>query len=436
MIDLKTDASLRFEHGLDPNLAEIALNRAIYLIQKINGGKIVSGTIDFYPKKQLKKLIKFDIDYVEKILGVKVSKKEILRILNSLNFKMRGGKDNKFIVDVPTFRLDIRGPEDIVEEIGRIYGYHKIQDKTPSVSLFLPTPNLRLIWEDFIKDILKGAGFTEVYNYSFISEKEKEFLKSSEAVEVQNPTSQEFKYLRFTLLTNLLKNVSKNKRGFTDIRIFETGRIFFFENSNLKFSEKNMLAGIMTGDVFYEVKGVLDLLFEKIGITQKWFYEQYDGEKERLWNHEKTAVIVIGNKKLGVVGEISLHALREFKIEDKVIAFEIDLDELTSFCSEDYEYKPISKYPAAIRDLAILTPFNVKAGDIFKIIKEAGGDLVRDVSIFDIYEGEELPQDKKSLAFRIVYQAQDHTLSSMEIEKLQQKIIRSLEKKPGWEVRK
>ncbi|TFG35576.1 MAG: phenylalanine--tRNA ligase subunit beta, partial [Parcubacteria group bacterium] len=178
MLNLRTDASLRFEHGLDQNLAEFAINRAAYLIQEITKGKVAGGLIDISVKRNLKKIIRLDLDYADALLGVKIPKKQAIDILKRLEFKIRAVKKTAKIIDVevPTFRLDVLLPEDLIEEIGRIYGYENIDSAFPMVSLCPPKRNLDIFWENLSKDILRGSGFTEVSNYSFISPKDADTL--------------------------------------------------------------------------------------------------------------------------------------------------------------------------------------------------------------------------------------------------------------------
>ena len=458
-IDLKTDASWRFEHGIDPNLTEIAINRAAGLIQDISGGKITQGLVDFYPKKVLPKKIKLDLDYVEGLLGVKIPQKEIIKILKSLNFKIiQHLKSNiqHLIVEVPTFRLDINIPEDLIEEIGRIYGYQKIPSTFPMSILIPPKRNLEIFWEDMAKNILKEAGFSEVYNYSFISEKDISIYQlnrhKSAVIEVENPTSADFQYLRPSLIPNLLKNVNSNQKFFKEIRIFELGKIFKNQSTKQSFvlgrahkimcsdsEEKRMLTGVMTGDAFFEVKGVIDSLLNKMGISNIW-YDEYqptpENSKILVWQQKKCAEIKIDHEEIGFLGEISQKILETLKIEGKVVVFDLDFEKLQKIASEEHEYRPISKYPVAIRDLAILVPQEVRVAEVLNKIYDAGGNLIRDVDLFDIYEGEELPERKKNLAFHIIYQATDRTLSSKEIDEIQGKIIKAFQEEPEWEVRK
>jgi len=446
-IDLKTDASWRFEHGIDPNLTEIAINRAAGLIQDISGGKITQGLVDFYPKKVLPKKIKLDLDYVEGLLGVKIPQKEIIKILKSLNFKIiQHLKSNiqHLIVEVPTFRLDINIPEDLIEEIGRIYGYQKIPSTFPMSILIPPKRNLEIFWEDMAKNILKEAGFSEVYNYSFISNLQLTTynLQLKNVIEVENPTSADFQYLRPSLIPNLLKNIQKNQKFFKEIRIFELGKVFKIANlkfQNANFLEKRMLTALLTGEAFYQAKGVVDSLLNKMGISNIWFAEYQptpEDSKISIWQPRKCAEIKIDGEEIGFLGEISPKILEILKIGGKVVVFDLDFEKLQKISSEEHEYQPIPKYPAAIRDLAILVPQKVRVAEVLNKIYDAGGNLIRDVDLFDIYEGEELPEGKKNLAFHIIYQSADRTLSSKEIDEIQQKIIKAFQEEPEWEVRK
>ena len=441
-IDLKTDASWRFEHGIDPNLTEIAINRTASLIQEVAGGRICQGLVDFYPKKLLPKKIKLDLNYVEGLLGVKILPQKIKNILKKLEFKVTEvrplSKTHQILVEVPTFRLDINIPEDLIEEIGRLYGYTNIPSIFPMASLIPPERNLDIFWEDVVKNILKEAGFTEVYNYSFCSKKDIDLFqfnqKKGALIEIENPTSFDYQYLRPSLIPNLLKNVATNQSFFREIRIFELGKVF----QNKKLREKRMLTGLLTGEKFFETKGTIDLLLQKLGISDIW-YDEYQPTPEEsklsIWKVKKCAEIKIGHEEIGFLGEISSKILETLKINEKITVFDIDFEKLATFASEETIYRPVSRYPAAIRDIAILVPSGVLVEEVLNKIEIAGGPLIRDIDLFDIYEGEELPGGKKNLAFHLIYQSEDRTLSSKEIDEIQEKIIKTLEAEE-WEVRK
>ncbi len=449
-----TAASNIYIHGIDPNLTIPALERAYFLFKQVVGGKIVQ-IIDFYPQKAcpvgpaaaesfgvLPKKIKLDLDYVERLLGAKIPRTEIKRILERLGLKIENWKLKIITVVVPTFRLDISLPEDLIEEIGRLYGYQKIKSIFPLSSLIPPKRNFELFWEEMIKDILKEAGFSEVYNYSFISNDDSKIFEEVNLIEVENPVSAEQRYLRPSLIPALLKNVQKNQKYFQEIKIFELGKTFRkcqMSNVKCQMSEKRMLTATMTGEKFYEAKGIIDLLLEKLGISNIW-YDEYQPTPEEsklsIWHQKRCAEIKIDQEEIGFLGEISPKILDAFKIQGKAVFFDIDFEKLQKLASEEHEYQPISIYPAAIRDIAILVPRFVKVEDVLNKIETGGGKLIRDVDLFDIYEGEEIPEGKKNLAFHIIYQAEDRTLSSVEIDEVQQKIIEALEENPDWEVRR
>jgi len=439
-LGLITDASWRFEHGLDPNLTETAINRAVYLIQKIAGGKVATGTIDFYPKKVLPKRIKLDLDYAERLLGVRIPVAEIKNILKRLDFQLINFRNQSMMVGVPTKRLDVSLPEDLIEEIGRIYGYQKIKAAFPTATLIPPKRNIEIFWEDMTKNILKEAGFTEVYNYSFFGEKEAKIFgyEKKDLIELENPLSGEQKYLRASLIPNLLKNIEKNFRYFPEIKIFELGKTF---HSSPKFGggKKRALTGVITGDAFYQAKGVVDLLLNKLGISNICYDSWQPSPKQTklsIWHPKKCAEIKIGGEKIGFLGEISPRVLHSLDFQGKVVLFDIDFEKLSKISSEEHEYRPISKFPAAVRDIAILVPRQIRVEEVLNKVEAAGGRLIRDIDLFDIYEGEEIPGGKKNLAFHLIYQSGDRTLSSKEIDQIQNKIILVLEKEIGWEVRK
>ncbi|PIZ88766.1 MAG: phenylalanine--tRNA ligase subunit beta [Candidatus Nealsonbacteria bacterium CG_4_10_14_0_2_um_filter_38_17] len=457
-IGLKTDASLRFEHGLDQNLTVQSLDRVTALIQETAGGKISQGVIDFYPQKRVPRKISLDLDYVNKLLGIEIPEKEVKNILEKLGFKnvwlrqrfLRQRRTNliknrrSLLVEIPARRLDINLPEDLIEEIGRIYGYEKIPVVPPVMPIVPPERNDNLFWQSITKSILKEAGFTEAYNYSFIGDKEMKIFNYQKEglIELENPLSQEQKYLCPSLIPNLLKNVFENQKYFKEIQIFELGKIFLRKQESKdkeQTTEKLMLTGLLTGDKFYDLKGIVDLLLNGLGISNIWYDEYRPSPEESnlvIWHQNKCAEIKVDNQEIGFLGEISPAIIEELKIKERVMVFDLDFDKLESIASEEHEYRPISKFPAAVRDLAVLVPVEIRVEEVLNKIETAGGALVRDVDLFDIYEGENLPEGKKNLAFHIIYQAKDHTLSSKELDEVQGKIIKALEEDLEWEVRK
>ena len=386
-INLKTDASWRFENKLDPNLTQEAIDMCAYLIQDMAQGKVLKGSVDIYPKKIKPKKIALDNDQVRKLLGVNISDKEISDILKRL------GLDK----EIPTIRIDLSTQEDLIEEIGRIYGFEKIPSQLPEAVLVPAQRNEDLIYQNKIKDILTNLGFTEAYNYSLVNEKE---LGS---VKLTNPISREQNYLRSSLIPLLIKNVKENKRYFERVKLFEIGKVFSLEGKQV--NEKKKIAGILYPEDFYGLKGVIDTLLNRIGITDVW-YDDLNNKAE----------IKVGHDLLGWLDKSS---------------FEMDFEKLVELATEERVYATPSKYPAMVRDIALWVDQNVKVVEVLNVINTVGGSLISDVDLFDMYQG----NDKKSLAFRIIFQSNERTLIDKEVNQLQDKIIKALEEK-NWEVRK
>jgi len=445
-INLRTEASIRFEYGLDPNLASEAIDRVASLIKEVAGGNIAKGAVDIYPQKTYPAKINLDIKKVESILGKTVSKTEIIRIMKSLGF----GVDANLRVTVPTIRQDIKIQEDLIEEIARIIGYNNIEAKAPLGLLGITKTDDILTVTNKVKSIFEGMGFTEVYNFSFVGEDdlEKTKINKREFIELENPLSVDLKYLRKDLIINILKNIKDNyKQVFGEgntIKIFELGKIYRQDNN--KTIEEKMLAGAIVrpsekikGENFYELKGMLDAVFNKLGITDFW-YDDFEATSDFvepiLWNKVGTAEIKIGDKEIGFIGEINPDVLNAYNIKRRVAMFNLNFDLLLKLVSEELIYQPSSQYPAAVRDLAILVNAEDRVGDVMKLIDDIGEDLVQDVDLFDIYEGSNIPAGKKNLAFHIVYQSYEKTLKDKEVDKIQKKIIKELEKNNNWKVRK
>jgi len=436
---LKTDASFRFEHGLDPNITEMALLRVTSLIQEIAGGKVLAGEVDYYPQKVKPWTIKLDIKRLKRVLGIEIPLNKVLEILRRLDLEIKERKKDTVVVRIPTIRKDLQIEEDLIEEVGRIYGYEHITVNPPKTLLKLPEKEDALVWASKVRRILKELGFVEVYNYSFISEKDKQKLNLAKLIELQNPISDEFKYLRPSLLINLIKNIQENQKNFRQFKLFEIGKIFYRQKE--KFFEKRMLSGIIFGEKegFYLIKGIVDSLLEQLGISDV-FYDEYQPTPEdsssSFWHIRKSAEIKVSNKEIGFLGEISKKVTSLYEIKSEIYAFDINFDKLVKLASEEQEYLPISKYPAAVRDIAILTPLTTKVADVMNVIYGAGGRLLKDVDLFDIYMGEELPEGKKNIAFHLIFQSDKKTLSSEEVDRLFNKIIQAIEENPEWEVRK
>lgn len=448
---IRTESSLRFEHGLDPNLASQAINKLAELISEISEGQVAKGMVDIYPKKVLPQKIKLNLEKVESILGVKVSRQQVIKSLKSLDFEI----DNSLKVTVPTFRQDIKIEEDLIEEIARLIGYNNISAQAPLGLLGVTKLDEVFSVNNKIKTIFEGFGFSEVYNFSFVGENDlkKLGIKSKDYLELENPLNLDLKYLRRDLLINLLKNVKDNLKSFAGregIKIFEIGKIYRpthkASGDKLLVGEEKMLAGLIAvqnerekGERFYEIKGAIDSLFNKLGVTDHWyddFQATPEWTEEIFWQKTGTAEVKVGNQEIGFIGEINPEILNKLNLKGIVVAFNLNFEKILKLAQEELIYQPPSPYPAAVRDLAVLVYRGDKVADVLNVINDAGGELVRDVDLFDMYEGEEIPKAKKSLAFHIIYQSYEKTLKDSEVDKIQKRIIKALESRRGWEVRK
>ncbi len=421
-LKLRTDASSRFAHGLDPQLAKEATERAIYLLQKYASGSPMRSNIDKYSDPIKPKNLKLSLEKTRSLLGVDISKSKVVEMLDSLSFEVE--EDGDFLeVVVPTKRRDVSLEEDLIEEIGRIYGYENIEPTPPKAAVTTPKPNNSLLWEDKIRDILKEVGFVENYNYTFINEKVKEIFGYEDLIEMENPVSSEYKYLRPELLPLLLKNIKNNEKRSTSVDVFEIGKTFSGE-------EGKMIGAATTSQNFRELKGVIDLVVKKVtGETP-----EYENDL-KTWSTEKAAQISLNGEVLGYLGEVKYDLLKELKINSKPLVFQMNFEKLVSLAVDEHKYEKIVKFPVSVKDISILIPEEVAFKKVISIVQEAAGSLLTDVDLFDLYQGDGVPEGVKSLGLRLSFQAKDRTLSKKEINNLLEKIISSLEES-GWEVRK
>lgn len=462
-LGLKTDSSDRFEKEIDPNLAETAMAR---LIEILSAGRQMRGKVvdvaDNYPKKVLPWKIKLDLNYVNKLLGENIPKDTVVKILKSLGLLVTS-YGLRVTVTIPTFRIDLKTQEDLIEEIGRIYGYENISSQAPVAYVKPAKVNEDRLFEREVKNILAGNGFSEVYNYSFYSAHNAELaqLGTIKHLELENPMNSSQAWLRISLIPNILKNIIENLKNFNEFNIFEIGRAYYPSyaktsaskpNKSVLPEEKNRLVGAVILEAknkklkvksikateFYTAKGYMDALLQKLGILD-YYYDDFNASPVdtfvALWHQGRSAEIKIkgSGKKIGYIGEINPLILTEFDIHQRVAMFEIDMAKLKEISESEREYKPISKYPAVERDISMIAKENIRVNDILYNIQTSGGNLVLDVDLFDIYDFED---NTSSYAFHIIFGSEGRTLKSEEVDKLMQKITSNLEKDLGVKVRK
>ncbi|MSS43826.1 phenylalanine--tRNA ligase subunit beta [Anaerosalibacter bizertensis] len=432
-LNLRTEASARFEKGIDPNLCEIACNRVCQLIEEIGAGKVVGEYIDDYIEKSIEKVITLRTDKVNRLLGTNIDKNDMIDILERLELKVEE-KEECLEVTVPTFRLDLEAEVDLIEEIGRIYGFHNIKNEPLRGALIRGEKPYDKAIEDKAKLILEGLGMNEILTYSFVSPKAYDKIKLSEDsekrkyIKIMNPLGEDYSVMRTTLIPNAMDVLARNYNyGVERAFIYEIGNIFIPKElpiKNLPIERKILSLG-MYGDVdYFYIKGVVDTLLERLGILKCKYLRE---ENHPSFHPGRTANIIYKDKVLGVIGEIHPDILENYHIKERVYISELDFDTIIEIANLERQYKPLAKYPAIIRDLAIVLDREILVKDIEEKILENGEGLIEKVDLFDVYMGKQIPEDKKSIAFSVTYRSSERTLKDEEVTKVHNNIINKLE---------
>ena len=438
---LGSEASLRFEKGLSRDLPLVALKRATQLMTELAGGKVAKGIIDVYPGKQQREPVLLPVADIKRLLGVELEVSEIAETLELLGFGCRQTESNSQVqVDVPWWRTDVSCAADLAEEIARIIGYDKIPTTMLSSQLPRHEPVPMLSLRRQLRGILVGCGFQEVLTYSLTSLEMLGRLSPElrmigpTPMKVANPMSREQEYLRTSLRAGLLSVLARNERyQEDDIRLFEIGKVFLPRERDLP-QEKEMLCAVLSGSQrrlswqgkeepidFFVAKGIVETVLSRLGLVVSF----EAGEDESLCPG-RSADVIIGNDKLGVVGELHPKVSEVFELSETAYLIEIDLDKLSSFTATLKKYQPIPRYPSTSRDIALLVDEQITYQQICAIIQNFS--LVNSVALFDLYVGEQVPAGKKSLAFRIGYQSSAYTLTDTEVDKVQEQILDKLQR--------
>ena len=432
---LRSEASNRFEKGLDPKRTYMAIERSCALLEKYADAEIVGGILIHDTIDKDEKVIEVRYEKVNKVLGIEIPKDEIVSILKALGFKTLE-KEDIVIVTVPTRRLDIKIEEDLIEEIGRIYGIDKIQGKLPELPLKLGKYN-KVKRE--IKNKLASLGLNETLTYSLIpqSEVHKFTTDTFEEIMLADPMSEDRNTLRYSLLYSL-KEVFEynNARNNSDISIFEIGKSFYKENNEYK--EKLNLAVLLSGNYyldikktkvdFYILKGIVEELLDYLGFNGR--YSFITGNVPSELHPGVSALINIQGNNIGIIGKLHPNVTKK-----DIFVFEIDLDKLLSLHPSKMTYKDISKYPSIIKDVAFVVNKDVLNGDITTLIKKAGGRMLNQIEVFDVYTGENVKENEKSIAYTLTFKDDSKTLSDEEVMQVFNKIINDVTSKLNCTVR-
>jgi len=418
----RTDAASRFEKGVDPEGVLIAMNRAISLFKENCQAKISSQLIDFYSQPQKEKSVKLNLDLVKKIIGVEIPKKQVITILESLGFKLQKESNQQQAYLIPHWRFnDINIPEDLIEEIARIYGYSNLTSNLPPTANVMTTNNT-FKWESRIKQALKFWGFYEVINYSMVSLEllNKTDFDNEDCIKIANPLSEEWVYMRPSLIPSLMENAAKNKKE--KIRIFEMANIYLNMGKNQLPEENLTLSILVSGETFVSLKGIFESLMEDLGIKD-YELSSYPLEKTaygKIFHPSRRAEINIKGKTVGFIGESKKDFNQKFCLEEKIFILDLDIAAIIEMANEEKKYKPISKYPPIIEDLSFVIPEKTYLKDIVDLIKKTSL-IIQTVDLIDIYED--------SRTFRLTYQNQEKTLTDKEVAEIRKKIINNLQEK-------
>jgi len=435
-LGLRTEASIRFEKGLDPNLAELGMARVLELIAKIlPGAKIAGKIIDVKNFKLNQGPIKLSFDYLNKKIGEIIPPAKVVSILKALGFSVK--KVGKILnVKIPTWRAtkDVSIPDDLVEEVVRVYGYENIPAKMPEAGMTRPEENNARKVERLVKNILaKGLEMTEICNYSFAEEKvlKKIGLNPAEHIRLKNSINKNLTHLRQSLIPGLVANMAQNQHFAEEVRIFEIGKIFFREAGEFIKSnaggerlprQDESLAGMIlekgNETPFYEAKDAIAVMLDALHI--KYSFEVWQKDLPAWANQARTIRIVAGDKTLGIITELALQVQQSFGVRHRVGIFGINFAELVKLYRDGAAYRSIPKYPSIELDLALLVPRKTVWGDVSKNIFETENRLVKEVQLFDVYEGSGVEAGKKSLAFRIIYRSDERTLKLEEAKKVEE----------------
>lgn len=430
---LRSEASSRYEKGIDPNRTLKALNRAAYLLQEYASGEVLSGIVSYDEANKEDKDIDITLDKINSVLGMNLSINNVTDTLRRLNFIYNvNGNDIKVIV--PTRRLDVNIKEDLIEEIGRIIGYDNMEGILPTVPIKQGKISLKNKYIKDIKNRLSSLGLNEVITYSLTNEDDinKFNCKEYENIYIKSPMSEDKKVMRHSLIPSLLNvfdyNFSRNNK---DICIYESGSNYYLDNGS--YVEEARVAGLLYGNYlinnwqnnivkidFYVLKGIIENLLDYLGLNGRYSFSSKDLLSDL--HPGMSASIIVDNQIIGYIGKVHPNINKK-----DIYVFELNIDLLMSKKVRGIKYKEVSKYPSVNKDLAFIVKKDIEAIEIEKVIKKVGGRLLNSIEVFDVYTGENVADDEKSLAFSLNFQDSTRTLNDEEVTEVFNKIIHEVE---------
>ena len=431
-VGLRTDASGKFEKGLDPNNAEAAINRACQLIEELGAGEVVEGMVDVYPTKKEERTIKFNPEYVNNLIGFNLTEKEMVNYFPALELKYDPATK---IITIPTFRQDLIGMCDIAEEIARFYGYDKIPTALPSGEATSGKLSYKLRIDEIARSVALYCGFSQGMTYSFESPKVFDKLllpKDSElrkTVTISNPLGEDFSVMRTTSLNGMLTSLATNyNRRNKDVRLFEMGNIYLpkaLPVTDLPDERMQFTLGFYGDGDFFTMKGVVEEFLGQVGINKNITYDPKAGKT--FLHPGRQANVICDDKVIGYLGEVHPLVCENYAMKTRAYVAVIDMPYIYEMANFDKKYEGIAKFPAVSRDISMVVPKEIMVGQIEDVIKQRGGNILEDYNLFDIYEGDQIEKGFKSVAYNIVFRAKDRTLEESDVSGAMKKILNGLE---------
>ena len=430
-IGMRTDASAKFEKGLDPENAQAAIDRACQLMEEFGAGEVVGGYVDVYPNPVSERRVKFEPDRINALLGTDLSREEMLSYLHRVELDLDSATDE---IVVPTFRQDVFRTADIAEEVARFFGYDNIPTTLPHASTAGGVSFAERI-EQIARDVAEMDGFSQGYCYSFESPKIYDKLlfapdaPERQAIQILNPLGEDFSIMRTVSVHGLLTSLGTNyNHRNKSVKLYELGNVYLPKSlplTELPDERKKLTLGMYDAGDFFTMKGTIENFFERVGMKKK---PEYDPKAGVPYLHPgRQAKIIYDGVEVGFLGELHPQAAKNYEIGTRAYIAVLDMPALTPMCSFDYKYKGVAKFPAVTRDLSMVVPKEVMVGSIEKMIEECGGKLLEKVTLFDVYEGDQIDRGFKSVAYSVTFRASDRTLSEEDINGVMQKILKGLE---------
>ncbi len=431
-LGMRTDAQAKFEKGLDPNTAMEAMNRACQLVEELGAGEVVGGAIDYYPVKKEPITIPYDAAKINALLGTDISEDDMVAYFEAID--LLPDKEKK-IVTVPTWRQDLERMADLAEEVARFYGYDKIPMTLPESSATRGGLSDKLVLENQVRNIVESYGFCEGMTFSFESPKvyDKLNLKQDDvlrkSIVIANPLGEDYSVMRTSALGGMLSSLAVNyNRRNQDVRLYELANVYLPKQiplTELPDERVQFTLGAYGQVDFYDMKGVIEEVFYRLGLRGKTEY-QPDAQKAFLHPGRQAEVVYEGSV-VAYIGEVHPAVLKNFGIGERSYVAVVDLAELIAMPKESIKYAGVPKFPSITRDISLTMKKRVLAGDVEAVICKKGGSLVESFELFDVYEGAQIMEGFKSLAYKIVFRAKDRTLTDEEVTNTMDKIIKALE---------